>query len=58
MRMVRVRHVGMRMALGLMLVRVAVFAGWLGVVAVRVVPVVVAVGMFVRQGFVRVFVAV
>ena len=58
MRMVRVRHVGMRMALGLMLVRVAVFAGWLGVVAVRVVPVVVAVGMFVRQDFVRVFVAV
>ena len=58
MRMVRVRHVGMRMALGLMLVRVTVFAGWLGVVAVRVVPVVVAVGMFVRQCFVRVFVAV
>ena len=56
--MVRVRHVGMRMALGLMLVRVTVFAGWLGVVAVRVVPVVVAVGMFVRQCFVRVFVAV
>ena len=58
MRMVRIRHVGMRMALGFMPVRVAVFAGWLRVVAVHVVPVVMAVGMFVRQGFVRMFVAV
>ena len=56
--MVRIRHVGMRMAPGFMPVRVAVFTGWQGVVAVRVVSVVVTVCMFVRPLFVRVFVAV
>ena len=58
MRMVRIRHVGMRMAPGFMKVRVAVFADGQGVVAVRVVSVVVTVRMFVRPFFVRVFVAV
>ena len=56
--MVRIRHVGMRMAPGFMPVRVAVFADGQGVVAVRVVSVVVTVCMFVRPLFVRVFVAV
>lgn len=57
MGVVRVRHVGMPMLQRLVLVLVAVFARRHGIVHVVVMPVVVAVGVFVLQRFVLVLVA-
>lgn len=57
MGVVCVRHVGMPMLQRLVLVLVAVFARRHGIVHVVVMPVVVAVGVFVLQRFVLVLVA-
>jgi hypothetical protein len=49
MQMVRIRHMRMTVALGRMVVRVAVRSGGHGVVVVQVMPVIVRVGVLVVQ---------
>ena len=58
MRVVHVWHVGVRMTQRLVPVSVAVCTGGHGVVRVRVVPVVVAVRLFMLQRFMRMLVSV
>lgn len=57
MQVVRVRHVGMPMSQRLVDMPMAVFARWHGIVHVLVMTIVMAVGMFVSQRFVRMLVA-